>query len=78
MDIMCLLSVFFFLLGNLTREIYLQLLVKIVHLALPEIFEQNKSYNANEWIFQQNRAPRHYSLTVRQYSNEIFFSRRIG
>lgn len=68
----------FFLPGNLTGEMYLNLLQNAVEPALTEIIEQNEHYNENQLIFQQDGAPPHYAHTVRQYLDNTFPDRWIG
>ena len=69
----------FFLRGNLTGEMYLELLQEAVDPALTAIIEnQHDRYVENRIMFQQDGAPPHYALFVRQYLDQTFPGRWIG
>lgn len=69
----------FFLPGNLTGEMYLELLENTIHPALVEILENNNNeYLENRLTFQQDGAPPHFAARVRQYLDETFPGRWIG
>lgn len=54
---------------------YLQLLPQTVDPILTDILKQNDRYGENESTFQQDEAPRHYTLAVHQYLNRTFLGR---
>lgn len=68
----------FFLPGNLTGEMYLRLLEDAIEPGLTDVLENNNRYNANELTFQQDGAPPHYTLAVRQYLDRTYHGRWIG
>ena len=68
----------FFLPGNLTGDMYLDLLENAIDPALTNIIENDPAYSEQELIFQQDGAPPHYSLNVRNYLNHVFPGRWIG
>lgn len=68
----------FFLPGNLNGEVYLQLLEDAIDPALTETVENNNNYNVNDLTFQQDGAPPHYALAVREYLNRTYPDRWIG
>lgn len=68
----------FFLPGNLTGDMYLDLLENAIDPALTHIIENDPAYNEQELIFQQDGAPPHYSQHVRNYLNNTFPGRWIG
>ncbi|XP_066149124.1 uncharacterized protein [Euwallacea fornicatus] len=68
----------FFLPGNLTGDTYLDLLENTVNPALIEIMENNQRYHEENPIFQQDGAPPHYAIPVRQFLDETFPDRWIG
>lgn len=70
----------FFLPGNLTGEMYLELLQGAIDPALTAIIENqnDRRYIANRLMFQQDGAPPHYALRVRQYLDQTFPGRWIG
>jgi hypothetical protein len=54
--------------GTVTGESYLEMLREVV---LPEL-ENSPSYDNTEIIWQQDGAPPHYSLRVREFLNNSF------
>jgi len=68
----------FFLPGNLNGDTYLDLLVNAVNPALIEIVQNDQRYRGENPIFQQDGAPPHYALPVRQFLDETFPGRWIG
>lgn len=68
----------FFLPANLTGDMYLDLLENAIDPALTNIIEEDRAYNEQELIFQQDGAPPHFSLNVRNYLNDRFPGRWIG
>lgn len=68
----------FFLPGNLTGDMYLDLLENTIDPALTDIIENNPGYVEADLIFQQDGAPPHYSQNVRNYLNNTFPRRWIG
>lgn len=57
---------------------YLELLENAIYPALVDIIENNAQYMENHLIFQQDGAPPHYALPVRQYLDEVFPEKWIG
>jgi hypothetical protein len=68
----------FFLPGNLTGQMYLQLLEDAIDPALTDIIENVPEYDEDHLIFQQDGAPPHYALIVRQYLDQRFLRNWIG
>ena len=68
----------FFLPGNLNGDTYLDLLENTIIPALIEIMENDQRYQEENAIFQQDGAPPHYALPVRQFLDETFPDRWIG
>lgn len=68
----------FFLPGNLTGQMYLQLLEDAIDPALTDIIENVPEYDEDHLIFQQDGAPPHYALIVRQYLDQRFPRNWIG
>ncbi|XP_066157702.1 uncharacterized protein [Euwallacea fornicatus] len=68
----------YFIPGNLTDETYLQLLEDFAYPQLVDLVENNPDYSENLLTFQQDGAPPHYALAVRQFLNENFPSHWIG
>lgn len=68
----------FFLPGNLTGEMYSNLLEDAIHPTLVEVMENDANGLGEDVIFQQDGAPPHYTLLVRQYLNGTFPERWIG
>ncbi|XP_050307733.1 uncharacterized protein LOC126744391 isoform X2 [Anthonomus grandis grandis] len=69
----------FFLPGNLTGEMYLELLPQAIDPALTAIIEtQNDRYDEDRLMFQEDGAPPHYTLFVREYLDRTFPGRWIG
>lgn len=62
----------FFLPGNLNGEMYLELLQDHIDPMLTEIIENNEQYQENQLILQQDGAPPHYALPVREYLDRRF------
>lgn len=68
----------FFLEGNLTGEMYLGLLEDTIDPMLTDIIENDQNYLEDQLIFQQDGAPAHYALPVRQYLDQHFPGHWIG
>lgn len=69
----------FFLPGNLTGDMYLDLLENHIDPILTEIIENNAgNYVEDQIVFQQDGAPPHYALPVREYLDQRFPNRWIG
>ena len=64
----------FFIEGNLTAQVYLVMLREQIVTAIRDIADGNM----DEIYFQQDGAPPHYGINVRQYLNEVFPDRWIG
>ncbi|GAB1865891.1 DUF4817 domain-containing protein [Camponotus japonicus] len=64
----------FFIEGNLTAHVYLVMLREQIVLAVRDI----AGGSMDEIYFQQDGAPPHYGIIVRQYLNEVFQDRWIG
>jgi Helix-turn-helix domain (DUF4817) len=67
-----------FLEGNLTGEMYLELLEDIIKPMLDDIIENDANYLEDQFLFQQDGAPPHYALPVRQYLDQHFSGHWIG
>ena len=57
---------------------YLELLQNAIYPALVEIIENDDQYMENHLIFQQDGAPPHFELIVRQYLDQTFPGQWIG
>lgn len=68
----------FFIDGNLNGATYLELLDTTVDPTITELLENDENLFENQLIFQQDGAPPHYSLPVREYLNNRFPGRWIG
>lgn len=70
----------FFLRENLNSNRYLQLLREQIVPALNHLFpnQTNRERPSDEIWYQQDGAPPHYGVDVRQYLNEIFPQRWVG
>lgn len=68
----------FFIEGNLTSVIYLDLLQTQIVPAIAAIFPGDDLPVADGVWFQQDGAPPHYGVDVRQYLSEVFPGRWIG
>lgn len=70
----------FFIDGNLNGDKYLELLQNNVVPTLTNLYPDpaNPQVPANNIWFQQDGAPPHYQINVRQYLNQIFPNRWIG
>ncbi|KAG4067602.1 hypothetical protein HA402_005374 [Bradysia odoriphaga] len=67
----------FYIEGNLTGPKYLELLENEIVPAMRQS-AANQNFRWNEVYFQQDGAPPHYSLVVRQYLHSVFNNRWIG
>lgn len=67
-----------FLDGNLTGEMYLNLIENIVHPLLVDIVENDDRYSADELTFQQDGAPPHFARPVTDFLNATFPGQWIG
>lgn len=70
----------FFIPGNLDGDMYLRLLQEAIDPAITNIIENdnNNQYVEGEVMFQQDGAPPHYAIAVRNYLNENYPGRWIG
>lgn len=70
----------FFIDGNLDGDMYLRLLQESINPELTNIIanDNNLQYVEDEVIFQQDGAPPHYAMAVRNYLNEVYPGRWIG
>lgn len=64
--------------GNLNGATYLELLENNIDPMITEILENDNNLLENEITFQQDGAPPHYTVQVRQFLNERFPGRWIG
>lgn len=64
--------------GNLNGETYLELLEDTVYPLLIDIVENDDRYQENQLMFQQDGAPPHYALLVREFLNRQFPEQWIG
>ncbi|KAL3288976.1 hypothetical protein HHI36_003419 [Cryptolaemus montrouzieri] len=67
----------FFIPGNLTGELYYQLLEEFIDPVITEIIENDPRYSENEVVFQQDGASPHFAQ-VRVFSDDHFPGRWIG
>lgn len=67
-----------FLDGNLTGERYLEVLEDLVQPLLLDIVENDDRYLEDHLTFQQDGAPPHYALAVREYLDRVFPGHWIG
>lgn len=63
---------------NLTGDLYLNMLETTVEPLIVQILEDNPNEFDMEPVFQQDGAPPHFSINVRQYLNTIYPNRWIG
>lgn len=68
----------FFIPGNLNGETYLSLLEDHIDPMLTDIIENDDRYLEDELIFQQDGAPPHFAVTVRQFLDLRFPGKWIG
>lgn len=68
----------FFINGNLNGESYLELLREGVDPRITTIIENDDNLSEDLLVFQQDGAPPHYAMPVRQFLNETFPARWIG
>lgn len=68
----------FFLNATLNGELYLNLLQNAIDPELTRILENNQEYQEDALYFQQDGAPPHHALPVRQYLHNTFPNRWIG
>lgn len=68
----------YFIDGNLTSATYLELLDTTIDPRITELLENDENLLENELVFQQDGAPPHYALPVREYLNDRFPGRWIG
>lgn len=68
----------FFIDGNLNGNIYLELLETTVDPHITELLENDENLLENELVFQQDGAPPHYVVPVREFLNNRFPGRWIG
>lgn len=68
----------FFLDGNLNGESYLELLREVIDPRITTIIENDHNLSEDLLVFQQDGAPPHFALPVRQFLNETFPNRWIG
>jgi len=68
---------FFFLLDNLTGNIYLELLEDIIDPTLINIIENDEHYLEDQLVFQQDGTPPHYAQYVCEYLDQTFPDRWI-
>lgn len=64
--------------GNLNGDKYLDMLENNIDPAITDTIENNEGFNENIVIFQQDGAPPHHALPVRQFLNRVFPNRWIG
>lgn len=67
-----------FIPGNLTGDVYLDLLENVIDLLITEALEADENLLEEELRFQQDGAPPHFAAQVRQYLNGRFPGRWIG
>lgn len=68
----------FFLEENLNGQNYLNLLENLIYPHIVEIMEQDHNLMEDELVFQQDGAPPHYALPVRQFLDATFPEHWIG
>lgn len=68
----------FFIDGNLNGDIYLEMLEDLIDPMITEILENDNNLFEDQITFQQDGAPPHYTLEVRQFLDGHFPGRWIG
>lgn len=67
-----------FIPGNLTGEVYLNMLEDTIDPLITQIIEDDQNHTADRLHFQQDGAPPHYVAPVRQFLDDRFPGRWIG